>query len=229
LVLPFLIYAIIIFSFGIILLIGCNQEKFPASKFESYPDTATVNEKIFYRQAIDRRVPIYNLPTITKGSNDSLVIRFWPRHAFEPFENMFEFRLDSNGWKGYHYCAYSFLNQDGVINHPYGYENLGDSVFIVKQILPKCDWSKFSDSLNFFEVKALPTQSHIKNFQEIRFRDGYSYSFEIGTKKTYRWIHYDIPDSYPYKECQQIVGLVKMFIRQFESDYYWPEKLKSKN
>ena len=213
----------------IILLTNCKQEKTTDSRFEFYPDTAAIRKKGMYKEGIDLRTSIFNLSTLSQGFNDSLVIRFWPWHAFQPFENMFEFRLDSNGWKGYHYCAYSFPNQDGILNHPYGYENLGDSVFIVKKIFPKCGWNKFYDSLNFFQLRTLPTQLDIKNFHKETFRDGYSYSFEIATKKSYRWITYDIPDSYQHMECKQIVQLVGMFIRQFGNDYYWPENLKSKN
>jgi len=208
----------------IVILVSCKQKRNLVPAFESYPNTSTIDENSLYR--ISLLTSFFNLPTISNGVSDSLAIRFWPKEAFEPFDNMFEFRLDMNSWKGYHYCAYSFLNQDGVINHPYGYENFGDSVFVVKKITPKCGWDKFYDSLTYFQLKKLPTQKLIENFEPRVSRDGRSFDFEIATKNSYRLIGYNNPDSYSYNECQQIEQLVNMFRRQLGDDYYWPPKSK---
>jgi hypothetical protein len=214
----------LLFLLAIVFLISCKQQKNTISNFEFYPsipDSANLKAN-FVKERIEssRR---YNLTELTSGTNDSLIIRFWPWEAFEFWSNMLEFKLDSNGWKGYHYCSYTIPNQDGRIFHISGHEHLGDSVFVVKQIVPRCGWDKFYDSLNFFQLTTLPTQKHIKNFHEIEYLDGYSYSFEIATRNSYRWINYGIPDSYQYKECQNITELVGMFIRQFGNDYYWPK------
>ena len=109
------------------------------------------------------------------------MIRFWPWEAFQPFENMLEFRLDSNGWKGHHYCSYTVFTGEGF-QYIKGHEDLGDSVLIVKQIIPKCGWNKFSDSLTFFQLRSLPTQKFIKNFQYQAILDGDGFQFEIATK-----------------------------------------------
>lgn len=181
-----------------LLLDSCKQEKFSVSKFEFYPDTAIINKNIFYKQKIDLLTSTYNLPTISEGTTDSLIIRFWPWEAFELWSNMFEFRLDSNGWKGYHYCSYTFPNQDGRIFHVFGHDGLGDSVFIVKQITPKFGWDSFYDSLNYFKLRDLPTQSLVDNFQYQDILHGDGLSFEIATKNSYRWIDYNNPDNYDY-------------------------------
>jgi hypothetical protein len=194
------------------------------SNFEFYPATTINNLDSFYKERINILTSVYNLPKLTKGTNDSLVIRFWPRESYEPFENMFEFKLDSNRWKGYHYCSYTFPDQDGDIDHINGNDEFGDSVFIVKQIIPKCGWEKFYDSLEYSQLRSLSTQSLIKSFEYTPTLDGYALDFEIATKNTYRWIHYSNPKHYPYQECKLIDELQSMFIRQFGDDYYWPIK-----
>jgi len=204
-------------------IVNCKQEKKNTSNFEFYPPfpDSTGGKKLFFdwRTAETEQ---FNLATLFSGTNDSLVIRFWPSFAFEPFKNMFEFRLDSNGWKAYHYCSYTLPNQDGKIIHRYGQVNLGGSVFLVKQVIPKCGWDKFSDSLNFFQLRSLPTQELIKDYKFRPILDGGGYSFEIATQNSYRNIHYANPDVYPYKESQQVIELVSMIIRQLGDDYYWP-------
>jgi len=210
------------------LLVCCEQEKTVVSNFESYPDTATINKNSFYKQKIDLLTSIYNLPLITRGTNDSLIIRFWPWEAFELWSNLFEFRLDSNGWKGYHYCSFTFPNQDGRIIHVDGNEKLGDSVFVVKQITPNCGWDKFYDSIKLFQLRVLPTQKLIKNFQRQLILDGRGVGFEIASENSYRWIQYDNPDNYSYQECKLIIQLIEMIIRQFGNDYAWPKVMIKK-
>ena len=211
-----------LFFSGIILLISCNHGKKSASNFEYYPDTATINKMNFSSAKIQILTSYFNLPTLTNGIKDSLIIRFWPWEAFEFWSNMFEFKLDSNGWQGYHYCSYTFPNQNGRIFHIYGHENLGDSVFVVKQISPNCGWDKFYDSLNYFKLRNLPTQALINDFKYQEIRDGDGLFFELATKNSYRWIQYSNPGNYTYQECKSIVALREMIIRQLGDDYFWP-------
>jgi hypothetical protein len=213
---------------SIIFLISCKQENYAVSNFEFYPDTATINKNSFYKQKIDLLTSIYNLPTVTKGTNDSLIIRFWPWEAFELWSNLFEFRLDSNGWTGYHYCSYTFPNQDGKIIHVDGNEKLGDRVFVVKQITPKCGWDKFYDSIKFFKLRTLPTQKLVKGFQDQGIMDGDGVDFEIATKNSYRWIQYNNPNDCSYQECKSIVQLTEMIVRQLGNDYSWPRVMIKK-
>jgi len=215
------------FILGAIFFIGCKQEKTSVSNFEFYPntpDSANLKAKFIEQRAAEAK--LYNLAALTSGTNDSLVIRFWPWEAFEPWSNMFEFRLDSNGWRGFHYCSYTFPNQDGRIIHLYGNEKLGDSVFVVKEIVPKCGWHNFYDSLNYFQLRSLPTQTLIKNFEHKLIMDGDAAEFEIVTKNSYKWIGYNNPSSYNYQECKTIVKLIEMLTRQLGDDYYWPRNLK---
>ena len=214
----------LLFLLTIVFFTGCKQEKASVTKFDFYPpfSDSTFNKNDFIEWRM-RNIRLFNLPALFSGVNDSIVIRFWPWEAFEFWSNMFEFRLDSNGWKGYHYCSYSFPKRNGRIFHISGHEKLGDSVFVVKQFIPKCGWDKFYDSLVFFQLRTLPTQALIKNFKFRGIMDGDGVEFEIATKNSYRCIGYDNPSSYSYKECQQIEELIYMFRRQFGSDYYWPK------
>jgi hypothetical protein len=211
------------FLFWIILFTNCKQENTSVSKFEFYPTAIIPNIDSFYKERIDTLTLIYNLNRLVTGTNDSLVIRFWPRYAFRPFESMFEFRLDSNSWRGHHYCSYTVFTGESF-QYMKGHEYLGDSVFVVKNITPKCGWNKFYDSILFFQLKTLPTQALIKNFNYKAFLDGYALDFEIANRNSYRWLHYSNPDSYSYKECQLIDEFERMLIRQF--DYFWLRKPK---
>ena len=212
---------------SIAILSNCNEEKAAITQFEFYPNIPdSAGEKArFIKERIEssRR---YNLAELTNGTADSIVIRVWPWEAFEPWSTMFEFRLDTNGWKGFNYCSYTFPNQDGAIVHYNGHGKLGDSVFLVKQIKPKCGWDKFYDSILFFQIRTLPTQSLIKNFDRKLILDGDAIAFEIATKNSYRGIFYSNPGSYQYKECQLIDEFTGMLIRQFGDDYYWPRNIR---
>ena len=219
----------LLFVLLIVFLSNCKQENTSASKFNFYPplpDSADIKKSFIERRAINSQR--FNLPTLFAGSNDSIVIRFWPWDAFEFWTHMFEFRVDSNGWKGYHYCSYTFTNQDGRLFHIYGHEKLGDSVFVVKQIIPKSGWAKFYDSLQYFKLRDLPTQSLINNFKSQDILDGDGLTFEIASKNSYRCIQYNNPDDCRYEECKLIVALKEMIIRQFGDDYFWPRIIVKK-
>jgi hypothetical protein len=205
------------------LLTCCKQEKNSASSFEFYPpipdsiNSTDINKRLNLWKTwyTDQ----FNLSPLYSGTNDSLIIRFWPWYAFEKWTNMFEFRLDSSGWKGHHYCLKSDYESDMRIED---HKIPADSVFFVKRIIPKCGWDKFYDSLNFFELRSLPTESLIKDFNYKRMLDGYSYRFEIATKNSYRSIQYANPGAYTHKECKQIREIADVIARQVGDDYCWP-------
>lgn len=216
----YLFFLITIFAFE-----NCKQEIKTVSNFEFYPPTPdSLSSK-----GIDLTLNIwktwftdqFNLSPLYSGTNDSLTIRFWPWYAFEEWTNMFEFRLDSGGWKGHHYCLKSDYDSDIRIDN---HKNPADSTFIVRRIIPKCGWDKFYDSLNLFGLRSLPTEALIKDFNRRELLDGSGYVFEIATKNSYRRIHYSNPDVYPYKECMQIIDIVGVIERQVGDDHFWPWK-----
>lgn len=213
----YLFFVLLIFT-----LTGCKQEKKSASTFEFYPP---IPDSLRYKFLTWRAAEIqtFNLPTLYSGTADSLVVRFIPWSSLYPVNHLFEFRLDTNGWKGYSYSSYSRLTEYGLTSIK-GHENFNDSIFFVKQIIPKCGWAKFYDSLNFFQLNTLPAQHLIKDFQHKNMLDPWGYTFEIVTKNSYRSISYTSPGVYTYKECRQIIELVSMISRQLGDDYYWPQK-----
>src|SRR5258705_5493055 len=214
-----------LFFLLLILFSTCQQLKNPALNFEFYPNIPDSVNSTDIKKRLDMctswSTDEFNLSTLFTGTNDSLVIRFWPWYAFEDWSSMFEFRLDNNGWRGHHYCLKSDSESEIQID---GHKNPADSVFIIKRIVPKCGWDKFYDSLNFFELRSLPTESLIKDFEDKPMLDGYEYTFEIATKNSYRNIHYANPSVYPYKECKQIRKIVAVIARQVGDDYFRPGK-----
>jgi hypothetical protein len=218
----------------IVINLSCNhgQEDNRKRDFEFYPqiqDSINYKEAFLKEKEIDSK--IFNLPSLFKGSQDSLEIRIWPSRAFDFWKKVFIFRMDSTGWHGYHYFSYTLpiIDQEGKTMIFSDVKKIGDSVFIVKDISPLCGWKKFLDSINFFGIKYLPTQDSIKNFKAIGHTDGDHWSFEIATPTFYRYLYYDIPDIYQYKECKLIAGFIEMLKRQLENDYYWPRQWLSSN
>ena len=214
-----------LFFLLIFALVGCKQEKKPVSNFEFYPPIPdSINSKEFQKRLniwTTWSTDEFNLSPLYSGTSDSLAIRFWPWYAFEDWRSLFEFRLDSNGWEGHHYYLKSDLESDLQIDD---HKIPADSTFIARRIVPKCGWNKFYDSLDFFELRSLPTESLIKDFKKKRLLDGSSYTFEIATKNSYRHIYYANPSVYPHKECRQIIEIVGVIARQVGDDHFWPWK-----
>ena len=175
------------------------------------------------RKELDNQ--IFNLPTLFKGSQDSLEIRIWPLETFDVWKQVFIFKIDNNGWHGYHYFSYTLpiIDADGKIMTFTDIKKIGDSVFMVKEIFPIYGWKNFSDSINFFRIKTLPTQSLINNFKFIPIRDGSGVNIEIATNKSYRFIVYENPEIYENEECKKISEFMKMLKRQLGTNYDWPK------
>jgi hypothetical protein len=209
----------------LVLILSCkNKQKNTntVANFTVYPATGDTSSWIGkYYISISTRM--LNLPDLSKGTPDSMEIRVWRHEFLDLFENVFIFKLDSNGWKGFHYNSWTMpWKNSGQVFRFQGQPKMGDSVLIVKEIVPKCDWQKFSDSISFFQIPTLPTQDSIKDFKFISHTDGNNYSFEIATPVSYRYLFYDMPDYYQHKECKSVKEFLAMLTRQFGGDFNWP-------
>ncbi|MEJ8816524.1 hypothetical protein [Lacibacter sp. H407] len=220
-------------SLGFILIIlGCSSQK--ENEFQFYPNLNDTS--LHKKQLLNFRRSLYgyfDLPDITVGTSDSLEIRIWPNHAFDITKNVLIFKLGNGTASGHHYNSFMLpiTNADGNVFTLTDLTGLGDSVFVVKKIVPYCGWKLFRDSINYFSLLQLPTQGDIKNFKIKPVLDGYGYDFEIATPHSYRYISYWLPQIYDYKECQKIVGLVEMLKRQLGDNFSWPlnKKVPTKN
>jgi hypothetical protein len=222
----------------VIMNFSCNsgQEVSSGKNLEFYPqDSDFLSNKESFLKERNRDNSLFNLPTLLNGIKDSIEIRIWPSDAFDFQKHVFIFKIDSSGWHGYNYFSYTLpvIDQDGKKMKFADIKKVGDSVFLVKQIIPICGWKKFADSLNFFKIRTLPTQSLIENFKPAIIRDGSWVSFEIATNKSYRFITYDNPEDYIYEECRRITAFMQMLKRQLGNDYSWPTEFpnakKSRN
>jgi hypothetical protein len=184
----------------------------------------------YRRSCLRSRVKNYSTFPRSHGV-DSLEIRIWPIDTFNWRKEVFVFRVDAAGWHGYHYFSYTVpvTDQDGKAMIFSDNKKVGDSVFLVKEIMPFCSWQKFSDSINFFSLSTLPTQSLIENFKIHPLTDGDGVDIEIGTNKSYRFMSYDNPGIYTYEECKKITGFMKMLERQLGKNYFWPTQLLNNN
>jgi hypothetical protein len=218
---------LLLFLFAIFSCQNKQNSQDSEDNFEFYPPNPDI--AVYKKQFLEERIEantIFNLPDLFKGSKDSIEIRIWPWEAFDWFKDVIIFKLDSTGWRGFHYNSLTtpLKDYDGQIIRYSGEKEIGDSVFVVKEIIPKCGWIKLTDSINFFQIKTLPTQMLIKNFIYNVIRDGDDINIEVATKKFYRLISYDNPESYTYNECRKVSEFIRMLQRQFGNDYYWPRQ-----
>ncbi|MBL7742206.1 MAG: hypothetical protein JNN00_01920 [Chitinophagaceae bacterium] len=177
-----------------------------------------------------RSADFFNLPVLYKGINDSLEIRVWPWEAFDFFKKAFVFEHDGVNWKGVYYFSYTMpiFDQDGKMMTFLDAKKIGDSVFLVKEITPKCGWQNFADSLAYYEILTLPTQYDIKGFEHKAIMDGDAVSFEIATRTSYRILGYGNPSVYKYRECKMVTGFLNMLQQQFSEQFKWEETIFSK-
>ena len=221
----------IVFLFLLLTILSCKQKQNNASKessdFEFYPaipDSSAYGPQ--FLEEIKEANKLFNLPDLFNGTRDSLEIRIWTWEAFDWFKNVLIFKYDGLSWTGYHYHSYTtpITDQDGRQMTFTDVKKIGDSVFMVKQIVPACGWQKFSDSLEYFKIRTLPAQRLIKNFEDKAILDGDGVSLEIATQKSYRRLGYSNPSSYDYEECKLIEGFMQMLNRQLGNDYSWPKQ-----
>lgn len=217
---------IMIFLF-VLFLMACSCPKEKKQVFSFYPPSMDSTESKFLLSELDKTAQLFNVPVLYKGV-DSFELRITRYSAFEWSSNFVDFTVERNGWKGYHYDAYSmpFSLPDGAIVRHDDYRGVGDSVFLVKKMVPLCGWVKFIDTLMSYRPDTLPTQHLIKNFISKGYLDGYGYNIEVATAHSYRFLNYYMPDLYQYNECKAISSIISLMQRQFADSYYWPPKQK---
>jgi len=212
----------------IIFLTACRQTQTTKMAFHFYPGIAdSLREKYLHREI--RQAQLFNLPVIFKGVDSfEMRVRYWD--VFDMGINLCVLKLDSMGWKGYHYDSYTLFHQkeDGIHVTRTDTYNIGDSVFLVNEFTPLCGWQKFADSLISFKLESLPTQDSIKNFKSVRgFTDGDGYNIEISTRHSYKMLSYFMPEYSPYSECKTVTAFIAFLKRQLGEKYDWPKNLPS--
>lgn len=213
-------------SFVLLFLLSCQGPTKSSIRFDFYPpfpDTSE-NKNRFLKE--DAKVnALFNLTTLTQGF-DSFELRIRFVSSFYDSQNLLVFKCSKNQWQGFHYFSYpvSLKDFDGHDSTFIDIKKFGDSIFLAKTIIPKCGWEKFSDSITFYQISNLPTESLIKNFKKHPVLDGSGVEFEIATKKSFRYLFYWTPDVYDYAECKKVVGFLEMLARQLGNDYSWPHQ-----
>ena len=211
----------------LVFFISCRQHKAEKEPVDFYPLVAD-SLRVKMLQGEINAAQLFNLPVIYKGV-DSLEIRVRYWDAFGLGINLYVLKVDSLGWKGYHYNSYTQFHRkdDGTEMRYKDRYQIGDSVYIVKNFTPLCGWGKFTDTLSSFKLTQLPTQALIKNFAPIRILDGDGYTIEIATPGSYRQLIYATPELYEYEECKTISKFIAFLRRQMGKDYDWPANLPS--
>jgi hypothetical protein len=211
---------------AIIFLTACHDAQTKKITFDFYPHVAdSIREKYILPEIKEAR--FFNLPVIYKGV-DSIEMRIRPWNVFGLGISLYVLKVDSMGWKGYHYDSYTLfhLTENGGHVTKRDSHNIGDSVFMVKEFTPLCGWENFIDSIKSFKLENLPTQSLIKNFKPVTgFVDGSGYNIEIATSHSYRILSYIMPEYSSYAECKTISKFIAFLKRQLGKDYDWPDYL----
>src|SRR6185369_14692652 len=153
--------------FALLLLLSCQGKTKPTARFDFYPPLPDTSEnKRRFLKADAKLNTFFNLTTLTQGV-DSFELRIRFLSSFDDAQDLIVFKCSKNQWKGFHYFLYpvSLKDFDGHDSTFIDIKKFGDSVFLAKTIIPKCGWEKFFDSVAFYQIPNLPTQSLIKNFK----------------------------------------------------------------
>jgi len=212
--------------FALFLLISCKTKTKQSVRFDFYPplpDTSE-NKRRFLKEDAKENA-FFNLTTLTQGV-DSFEFRIRYVNSFDDSKDLLVFKCSKKQWQGFHYFSYpvSLKDFDGHDSTFINKKKFGDSVFLAKTIIPKCRWEKFSDSIRFYQISSLPTQSLIKNFKDHPVLDGGGVEIEIATKNSFRYLFYWTPDVYDYAECKKVIRFLEMLARQLGNDYLWPRQ-----
>lgn len=202
---------------------GSVQKRF----FTVYPAKSSTYDSFYFNYITQSN--IFNLSSLSKGV-DSFEIRIWPWDAFQIGREVFIFKVDSNGWLGYHYFSNTLPidRPDGTKLELADNFRLGKNVLVVKKLAPICGWEKFVDSINTLHLASLPVQDSIKDFKRKGHTDGDGYLLEIATPVSYRQIYYDVPEWYDYDECKRLMRFADLLQRQLGDDFRWPMQLITK-
>jgi hypothetical protein len=215
----------------LVLVFACNQaknvDKPVERKIAIYPEELSAMPSVWLEERIIQS-KLFNLPLLFKRSEE-FELRIIPWQAswlrFGQGRDIFVFKRDSIGWTGFHYYSYSarVFDLDGISTYINDTAKFGLNTFVVKKLMPLCGWSKFADSIHYFQIETLPTEDLIKGFARRFLLDGYGYEFEISSPGSYRFLSYNNPSSYNYFECRRVDAFMNMIRRQTGSDYCWPE------
>ncbi len=214
-----------VFVYLAIIAAGCSGPQTKKATFEYYPAlTDSIHRRYIFDLANNNAEP-FNLPSLLNGV-DSFEIRIQPWHAFTSSLDLFVFKVDSIGWKGYHYYTenYSQKLPDGTTRvYADGTRAKDGKSYQVLEVTPACGWQKFADSINFFGIATLPDQDSIKNNPDPGMLDGSGYLIEIATNNSYRQLSYNSYGSREkHDECLRLAGFAGMIWRVLGDDYNWP-------
>lgn len=206
-------------------LSACQRQEKTNPAVDSYPAVNDSLQKKYLINEINNESSTFNLPVLYHGA-DSFEIRIRPWHAFNPEVDLFVFKSDSSGWKGYHYHTkyYSQLLADGRRINASGEIVSEKPQFTALEVLPICGWKKFEDSISYFGIKSLPTQDSIVTNKHPGMLDGSGFDIEIATNKSYRHLDYHFYGNEGHIECLNVYNLVGMIQRQLDDAYFWPSK-----
>jgi hypothetical protein len=209
----------------IIFLTACRHEQAKKIAFDFYSPSESDSSYHKLAPSVGQYARLFNLPVMYKGV-DSFEIRVRPWDVFGLGISLYLFKADSSGWKGYHYDSYTLFhtNERGASVIKKDVYHTGDSVFMVKEIIPLCGWTNFSDSLKYFNLDNLPTQSRIINFKPVKgILDGGGCDIEIATPHSYRKLSYFLPEYSSFAECKTMSAFIDFVKRQLGDKYDWPD------
>lgn len=103
---------------------------------------------------------------------------------------------------------------------------LDSVIWLKKQVIPKSGWGKFISRLFGLQILSLPDNNKIPGFHYYAPSDGCYSSFEIATKKAYRYYDYDNPNMYDtiYWQAKNVLSILRLINHEFGmEDKVWPE------
>jgi len=170
---------------------------------KNYPKSDADRGSYFYPVIADYAKKA-NLKSLTKGF-DSIAYRIWYMPVNGKY-NIIELYYSDENWKGDQISLKGlFTEQDSTIT----------LTKAVHALNPKSGWGDLIENLEKLDIKTLPDESEIKNYDSPT--DGISIVIEYATKYTYRIYSYNNPfyNENEIKEAKSVMEILNLLEREF--------------
>lgn len=184
------------------------------------PDTTITHYEDLGFERINQLRRELNLKDLSLGV-DSFELRIYQEFTLGSPDKLYIIKNENHIWK----CSvYEFWTGSTVEETtPMSYRDMISHTIIDScefiNVIPKCGWDKFIDSLNLFSTFSIPSQTEIPSFKDV-VSDGIDFKFEIATSEKYKYFSYHCPDYYKDKNNKMATEFLELISRQISPVWF---------